>query len=306
VALGLAPDRWPIRSELGKAFFRWSLGQGILDTVIDREAYRVCPLLPSRNFVSFCRDRKMDVQAERLRHLERLGLFLPVLRICRIDVAHKVEFVDGERGYHDLGELHEGEAWEGDVQTELAGFDFSRRVVRSWLEHGNAWGPRGQSPQHAATIDTDPRRHEAYYSQFQIFELEYLLRRLTATVQIEWALRDDGKIDPEWGDQLKPDLSELAAHTARADAPDAESKLSTICQVISDRYYPKTQGDERRVTIPTGISHFSDWDWYEFARQSQDVNVSVTDPTIPLPITASTRTRFSVHTGRALSCATRS
>jgi hypothetical protein len=63
------------------------LPQAILDAVIHREAYRVCPLLPSRNFVSFCRDRKMDVQAERLRHLERLGLFLSVLRICQIDVT---------------------------------------------------------------------------------------------------------------------------------------------------------------------------------------------------------------------------
>ena len=119
---------------------------------------------------------------------------------------------------------------------------------------------------HAATIDTEPWRHEAYYSQFQIFELEYLLRPLTATVQIEWALRDDGTIDHTWGDRLRSDLSELAAHIAR-DAPVSGTALGVICQVISDRYFPKTQGDERRVTIPMGLSHFSNWDWYEFARQ---------------------------------------
>src|SRR6476469_2127711 len=67
---------------------RCSLPQGILNTLLDREAYRVCPLLPSGNFVSFCRARKMNVQAERLRQLERLGLVLPMLRIYRIDVPH--------------------------------------------------------------------------------------------------------------------------------------------------------------------------------------------------------------------------
>jgi len=35
-------------------------------------------------------------------------------------------------------ELRRREAWEGEVQTELAGSDFSWRVVGSWLEHGHA------------------------------------------------------------------------------------------------------------------------------------------------------------------------
>jgi phage tail protein X len=245
------------------------LPQAILNTLIDREAYRVCPLLPSGNFVSFCRARTMNVQAERLRQLERLGLVLPMLRIYRIDVPHKVEYLDDGRRYGDHGQLREDEAWDGAVRTELAGFDFSQRVVRNWLEHGNAWDPSSETSPHSATIDTEPRRHECYYSQFQIFELEHLLRALTASVEIEWALRDDGSIDPAWGDQLKSNLSEFAAHVVRRDTPVVDTEMSAICQVISDRYYPKTQGDERRLTIPMGLFHFSNWDWYAFAKRQR-------------------------------------
>jgi hypothetical protein len=99
---------------------RWP-SQGILNTLVDREAYRVCPLLSTGSFVSFCRARKVNVQAERLRQLEGLGLFLPMLRTYRIGVPHKVEYVDDGRRFRDLGQLGEKEAWDGAVRTELAG-----------------------------------------------------------------------------------------------------------------------------------------------------------------------------------------
>jgi hypothetical protein len=114
----------------------------IADLIIAREAYRVCPLMPQREFLSFCRDRNIKVSHERLRKLERLKLFYPVLRIYRIDVTHKIELLDGGARYRDLGELKENETWTGNTQAELAGFDFSARVVRSWQENENAWDPR--------------------------------------------------------------------------------------------------------------------------------------------------------------------
>jgi hypothetical protein len=238
-----------------------------MTSIVDREAYRVCPLLSFDNFIRFCRDRNLNVQPDRLRHLERLGLFLPLLRVYRFDISVKVEYVDGGQRYRDLGELKPGEAWDGNVLTELAQFDFGRESIRSWIEHGYAWDPRGPTSSHAATIDTEPERHEAYYSQFQIVELEYLLSGMTATVNIEWALRPDGAIDTEWGDNLKPQLSKFAAQVATTFAASPVADISTVCQVISDRYYPRTQSDQRRMQVPAGRSGFFNLNWYEFARQ---------------------------------------
>ena len=238
----------------------------IADLLIDREAYRVCRLMPQREFVSFCRDRNISVSDERLRQLERLKLFFPILRIYRIDIVHKVELLDEGRRYRDLGALRENEMWSGDTRIELAGFDFSKLVIRSWQEHGNAWDPRSDASPHTKTVDTEPRRHEAFYSQFQIFEIDRLIESLTVMVEVEWALKDDGTVDASWGDKLKPNLSSVAESVAKSARSDTAATFSTCCQVISDRYYPKTQGDERHITVSEGGLYFRNWNWYEYAR----------------------------------------
>jgi hypothetical protein len=228
--------------------------------------HRVCRLMPQREFVSFCRDRNVKVSDERLRRLEHLRLFHPILRIYRIDTVHKVELLDEGRQYRDFGALRENEVWSGDTRNELAGFDFRKRVIRSWREHGNVWEPRADVSPHTETIDTDARRHEAYFSQFQVFELDRLTQSLTVAVDIEWALEADGTIDASWGDELKPNLSSHAERMAKLRVWDAEASIGIICQIVSDRYYPKTQSDERHITVSDGGLYFRDWDWYEYAR----------------------------------------
>lgn len=235
------------------------------DLLVDREAYRVCRLMPQREFISYCRDRNIGVSDERLRKLERLKLFYPILRIYRFDVVHKVEFLEG-RQYRDLGPLHDNEIWSGDTRTELARFGFGKRVIRSWREHGNAWDPRSDISPHAETIDSEPRRHEAFYSQFQIFELDRLVKSLTVTVEVEWALKNDSTIDATWGESLKKNLSAIAQDIARFAPSPTEPTFGIICQIISDRYYPRTQSDERRILVSDGGLEFRDWDWYEYAR----------------------------------------
>jgi phage tail protein X len=239
----------------------------IAGLLIEHEAYHVCGLLPAREFVQYCKDRKVAVDNDRLRKLERLKLVFPILRIFRIDIPIKVEYVDGGKRFRDLGPLRDGEVWNGDTRTELARFDFSARVIRSWREHGNVWDPKVEASPHMSSIDTESRRHEAYYSQFQFAELNNLINFLTPTVQVEWALEDDGTISTTWGDKLKPNLSTVAAHVVNSRrAGSIDHELALISQFISDRYYPKTQGDERHISVSESGLIFPKWDWYEYAR----------------------------------------
>ena len=115
----------------------------IAQLLIDREAYRVCRLMPQREFVSFCRNRNINVSDERLRRLERVKLFYPVLRIYRFDITHKVEFLDLGNRYRDFGELRDDEVWTGDTRPELAGFD-SANVSYEAGESMEMLGTRGQ------------------------------------------------------------------------------------------------------------------------------------------------------------------
>jgi phage tail protein X len=235
--------------------------------LIEREAYRVCRLLPQREFVQYCKDRKVPVDDDRLRKLERLKLFYPLLRVFRIDMPIKVEYVEGGRRYRQLGPLRDGEVWNGDTRTELARFGFSARVIRSWRENGNVWDPKVEASAHTSSIETEPRRHEAYYSQFQFAELSNLITFLTASVQTEWALEDDGTVSATWGDNLKRTLSMTATHIANSSREgNIDHELALISQFISDRYYPKTQTDERHISVSEAGLIFPKWDWYEYAR----------------------------------------
>jgi hypothetical protein len=223
--------------------------------------------LTQSDFIKFCNERNISVARERLMKLERLKLFFPMLRIYRIDTVFKIEYVEGGKRYRDLGGLKEGEEWKGDTRTRLAGFDFSARVVRSWREHGNAWDPRADASPHMASLETESRRHEAYYSPFQIAEVDRLVQQLTASVEIEWAVEDDGTASRTWGDRLKPNLSKVALETVKRGHSDSIQSLAVLCQLISDRYYPKTQSDERHITLREGGLFFRDWDWYQYCRE---------------------------------------
>jgi hypothetical protein len=61
----------------------------------------------------------------------------------------------------------------------------------------------------------------------------------TIAVDIERALEAAGSIDASWGDELKADLSSNADRMAKLRVLDAEAAIGIICQIVSDRYYPK-------------------------------------------------------------------
>jgi hypothetical protein len=251
------------------------LPENIADLLIERQAYRVCRLLSADEFTRFCTDRGLRVDRKRLKKLERLGLFFPMLRICSPDQVHKVEYVDGGKRYRDLGPIEEGEVWTGDTRTELAGFDFNAKVIRSWREHGFAWDPRTVKSQHVDSLDTDHKRYDAFYSQFQVEELHNLLQALTLRVEMEFALEDDG-ITPSgrtgshkaW---MVEGVRHLVAH--RTDVHD-DKVLGPLCQLISDRYYPKTQTDKRQIRLSiNSLGERTEWDWYEYSRKWDALDV---------------------------------
>jgi len=41
---------------------------------------------------------------------------------------------------------------------------------------------------------------------------------------------------------------------------------SILCQVLSNRYFPKTQTDQRTIIIPTRADYYS-WDWYQYSKE---------------------------------------
>lgn len=237
----------------------------ILDLLTDAAAYKIKRLVLASEFANFCKARGEHVDKERLLKLEQLGLLKPLLRIRRPDDVRKIETIDAT-SYRDLGSVQEGEVWKGETRTELLQFGFRPDIVASWREHGLIWSPFDDGPSpHDNEIEADPERFEAYYSEFQIWDLRWVLSSLNITVSADNALNGDGTRNDNHKN-LAEDIAELAMHAiARRNLPNFRTAYGLFAQMISDRFYVLTQGDERLITISKNTD-FHEWEWQDYAR----------------------------------------
>jgi hypothetical protein len=103
--------------------------ENLLRYLVENELYIVCGLLRADDFLSYCKERDVNVSLERLEQLEKLGVLYPVARIRRPKIKIKLE--RGEDGIRDLGVLEEGEVWQGETKEEYARFSFKRVYAES-------------------------------------------------------------------------------------------------------------------------------------------------------------------------------
>ncbi len=233
----------------------------LLDLLVEHDAFRVCRIMPDEEFVRFCKDREFSVDFDRLRQFERIEVFRPMLRAYHPEVTFKIGMLDGCSRY--LGELEEGEAWTGETRTEIVAFDPTTATAARWRDDGLLWVPGQGEWVHEATIDTEPERHTAYYSRFQIWALGWVTSMLTLSVQLEWATAADGSPNPKWSPQLRKRAGDYGRKAAAAlRGYGDQDATAAFCQLIANRFYYKTQSDGRRMTI----GQFHDWEWGQYAR----------------------------------------
>lgn len=209
--------------------------------IVQAGAVIACPLLGTDRFVTFCNERGLSIDRERLIRLERLGLFAPIFRVR-------------------------------EPQEDVPPFYIPVRNGNDWFAKGWAWDTTGV-PSTSEVPEHNDRTQEGYYSIFQLNYLHIVLSEMTLRTQLDSYLdRDEDKnIDWQkkgeyWMQHAESCLESLRVHEFRRS-------IALLCQHISNRYFPKTQGDQR--TISVGSSSYSDnwisvigsaWDWHEEAR----------------------------------------
>lgn len=178
-----------------------------------------CPLLGIDDFVRFCRERDLAVSRERLLRFERLGLFFPVFRVRAPDEAPHF------------------------VIPLIAG--------NNWFERGWAWDTISEATSYAIPDDND-RSQQAYYSIFQIRDLEFSLSALSLELHLDIYLHNT----------THPPIDAFLKHATEVTASLRSTQFPTavalLCQYISNHYYPRTQGD-RRVLRSGGHSFDDAW-----------------------------------------------
>lgn len=221
-----------------------TLPHNIGRTIVKEGALIACPLLGTEKFIKFCKDRGLSLNRERLIRLERLGLFAPVYRV---------------RTPKQVGQR----------------FDLPPKKDNDWFEKGWAWDTTSVKDSHAIP-DSKDRTQEGYYSIFQIDHLDFILNGMTLSVPMDEFLEtsetrkiDWNKSGEQWMEIFRDMASMLRDHEYRRSQ-------ALLCQFISNRYYPHTQGDQRTIQVPHLNSYFDEWvrlrpnltnwDWEDYAR----------------------------------------
>ena len=204
--------------------------------IVESSAVLACRLLGTDDFVKFCSKRGLNINRQRLIRLERLSLFAPIFRVRT-------------------------------PKGKAEPFHIPIRKGNNWFTKRWAYDTTCVPQSHDVPVHTD-RDHEGYYSVFQIDYLQVVLMELTLQISLDDYLdhRDGPPID--W--QKKGiDLMEVAGQIA-SGLRDHEYRraIALLCQQISNRYYPQTQGDMRTIQIRSGHSsdfwvsvNARDWDW---------------------------------------------
>lgn len=206
--------------------------------IVEAGAIIACPLLGTDRFIKFCGERGLSINRERLFRLERLGLFAPVFRVRT-------------------------------PKKDTQPFYIPVRKGNNWFTKRWAWDTTGIRLAYTVPDQKD-QAQEGYYSIFQIDHLHLVLMEMTIQIQLDSYLdrNEDQSIDwqkngESWMQYAGSRLESLQTHEYRRS-------VALLCQFISNRYFPKTQGDQR--TIQVGGGHYSDhwisvngfdWKWHD-------------------------------------------
>jgi hypothetical protein len=217
-----------------------TIPRGAGRAIVHAAALIACPLQGTDRFAKSCTDRNLSVDRERLLRLERLGLFSPLFRIHIPD-------------------------------KEAAPLLIPSEMTAEWFKRGWAWDTASAEPHRMP--EHEDGTQEGYYSIFQVDHLSIVLSSMTLSLQmdsfadptcptIDWQARGEG-----WLQHSLHDIQSLRIHEYRRS-------IALLCQLISNRYYPQTQSDERTIQVSNGFYqdawisiHAQKWDWYEQVRR---------------------------------------
>ena len=233
-----------------------------LKYIIDNELFIICHFLSTDQFVSYCKDRDIRTSREQLEQFEKLGIFYPVARVLYPKIKIKVKYISGNR-YQDLGILKEGEEWSGDIIEEYAHFWFEKEYAKSWLDEGLLWEPSSRPFQAWKMFEDEngDRQIENFYSIFQCYTLYHLISKIEISAEwwISYSKEDINNLASKFSDWATMTITSFQKNGIRGE------EAATICQVISNRYFPKTQSDCRSIQLSIP-SYYYDWNWYKYCR----------------------------------------
>lgn len=206
--------------------------------ILDEVAMRMSRLMTSDQFVRFAKERNLAVSHEQLHRFERNRVLVPVVRIAQ-------DFPDDQT-------LHL------DGSPAAAAFD------AGWVVDTSAPGAAYALP------DIDDRDRRALYSPFQLWALERVLQGTTWSLDLGAHVGADSE-SVDWDAHMSRLITQTAKNVDRLRSDPSLCAVPLLCQLISNRYFPHAQGNQRTIRVG-GISSFggrisfssTSWDWWTY------------------------------------------
>ncbi|MDP3110668.1 MAG: hypothetical protein Q8M71_01015 [Thermodesulfovibrionales bacterium] len=237
-----------------------------VERLIEEELFIQCPLVSSGDFIRFCKERDIDVSEDDLELYEKIGIFYPIARVEFPKYKEKIEYIENTNSYRALGILQEGEVWHGQIREDYGHFWWAQNIAREFCKEGLLWSPKDRTfTPWNIFYDKElmHRKIESYYSIFQIYPLYMIKKMSSMNLSLTWW----STYDNETINNLVAQIKDVATQTAQMlkGRDNISDEIANVCQIISNRYFPKTQSDRRTINIsyPT---HYHDWSWGAYCR----------------------------------------
>jgi len=206
--------------------------------ILEADGIMIKNLLKRSEFIKYCDQRDLKVNAERLTRFEKLGIFKPLLRFFHTD--------------------------ERESRLTFPNADVDEYFGNGWIIDTTNIKSQYEVP------DVRDKNSEAFYSIFQIDQLSLTLNEMSLNVHLDSYLLEKSD-NYDWNTFGKKCTEFAEMHLDFSAGHEFRCALSILCQYISNRYFPHTQGNKRVISIP---QHFSQnewisisgnrWDWYEY------------------------------------------
>ena len=180
--------------------------------IFETDSFMTAHLLKTSDFVKYCKDRELNVSAERLNRFEVLGVFRPLVRfIFNNGRTEKLRIPNGPSSeWFDRGYII-------DTYHPVTQYDV---------------------PAH------DSEASEAFFSIFQVDHLSHVLTEFDLTVHLE-PFAGKGAVEKDWNN-WKTQFLEMTEHSIKDwQTHELRRAIPLLCQYVANRYYPLTQTNQR-------------------------------------------------------------
>ena len=134
---------------------------------------------------------------------------------------------------------------------EVPPFSIPPHKDNNWFTEGWAWDTTSVEPSYQVPDHKD-RTQEGYYSVFQIDHLHIVLAEMTLSVHLDSYLESSASEAINWDKNGERWLESTRLHADGLRTHEYRRAVALLCQFISNRYYPHTQGNQRTIHVPQG------------------------------------------------------